>query len=51
MRRIPVNADFRIDAEALQKAIAADRTRGELPFCTVGNAGTVNSGAIDDLES
>src|SRR5215831_7509856 len=50
LRRIPVNADFRIDVQALQKAIAADRTRGELPFCVVGNAGAVNSGAIDDLE-
>lgn len=48
LRRIPVNVDFRIDVQALQKAIAADRTRGELPFCVVGNAGAVNSGAIDN---
>lgn len=51
LRRIPVNADFRVDVTTLQTAIAEDRERGRQPFCIVGNAGTVNSGAIDDLES
>ena len=29
--------------------IREDRAAGHLPFCIVGNAGTVNTGAIDDL--
>jgi aromatic-L-amino-acid decarboxylase len=50
LRRIPVNADFQIDLKALASAIADDRARGFQPCCVVGNAGTVNTGAIDDLE-
>ncbi|MBI5029969.1 MAG: aminotransferase class V-fold PLP-dependent enzyme [Chloroflexi bacterium] len=49
LRKIPVDADFQIDINAMQNAIAEDRAAGHLPFCIVGNAGTVNTGAIDDL--
>ena len=49
LREIPVDSEFRIELGALRRAIAADRTAGHLPFCVVGNAGTVNTGAIDDL--
>jgi glutamate/tyrosine decarboxylase-like PLP-dependent enzyme len=49
LRRIAVDADFRIDTGALRAAIAADRTAGRRPFCVVGSAGTVNTGATDDL--
>jgi aromatic-L-amino-acid decarboxylase len=49
MRRVPVSADFRIDLAALESALAADRAAGRRPCCIVGNAGTVNTGAIDDL--
>ncbi len=49
LRKIPVNADFQIDIAALEEAIAADKAAGYQPFCIVGNAGTVNTGAIDDL--
>jgi aromatic-L-amino-acid/L-tryptophan decarboxylase len=51
LRKIPVNADFEIDVAALRTAIAADREAGHQPFGIVGNAGTVNTGAIDDLEA
>lgn len=49
LRRIPVAPDFRIDLAALEAAIAEDRREGRRPCCVVGNAGTVNTGAIDDL--
>jgi glutamate/tyrosine decarboxylase-like PLP-dependent enzyme len=49
LRKIPVNADFTIDTAALRTAIAQDRAAGHQPICVVGNAGTVNTGAYDDL--
>ncbi len=48
-RRIPVTADFMVDLEALRAAVAEDRAAGRRPFCVIGNAGTVNTGATDDL--
>jgi len=49
LRKIPVAADFRIDLEVLRRTLADDRAAGRRPCCVVGNAGTVNTGAIDDL--
>jgi len=49
LRRIAGDADFRIDPGALRAAITADRAAGRRPFCVVGTAGTVNTGATDDL--
>lgn len=51
LHSLPVDADYRLDLAALERAIAADRAQGRRPFCVVGNAGTVNTGAIDDLEA
>ncbi|HKG23942.1 MAG TPA: pyridoxal-dependent decarboxylase, partial [Blastocatellia bacterium] len=51
LRRIPVNGDYEIDVDALRGAISEDRARGLAPFCVIGNAGTVNTGAIDDLSA
>lgn len=48
-RRVPVNNDFEIDVKQLRAMIAADRAAGHQPFCVVGTAGTVNTGATDDL--
>jgi aromatic-L-amino-acid decarboxylase len=50
LRKIAIDDDFRIDVEALRQEIAADRRDGRTPFCVVGTAGTVNTGAIDDLD-
>jgi glutamate/tyrosine decarboxylase-like PLP-dependent enzyme len=49
LRTIPVDGDFRIDLLALESHIVSDRRGGREPFCVVANAGTVNTGAIDDL--
>jgi glutamate/tyrosine decarboxylase-like PLP-dependent enzyme len=49
LHRIPVGADFRIDLVALRAAIEDDLSRGLQPICVIGNAGTVNTGAFDDL--
>jgi glutamate/tyrosine decarboxylase-like PLP-dependent enzyme len=51
LRKIPVNAEFQIDLAALETHLAADRQAGWQPFCLVGNAGTVNTGAFDDLQA
>lgn len=50
-RRIRVNADYQIDLESLERTIAEDKAKGMKPFCVVGNAGTVNTGATDDLNA
>jgi glutamate/tyrosine decarboxylase-like PLP-dependent enzyme len=49
-RQIPVDDEYRIDVAALKAAVAADRAAGHVPFCVIGTAGTVNTGATDDLE-
>jgi aromatic-L-amino-acid decarboxylase len=51
LRRIPVDDDYKIRIDLLEERIAADRSIGYLPFCIIGNAGTVNTGSIDDLEA
>jgi glutamate/tyrosine decarboxylase-like PLP-dependent enzyme len=51
LRRIATNADLQIGTEALRLAIAEDRAAGFRPACIIGTAGTVNSGAIDDLNA
>jgi len=49
LRLIPADSRHRIDLAALEKTINADRASGFTPFFVVGTAGTVNTGAIDDL--
>lgn len=49
LRKIDVDDNFCIDLHALQRAIDEDRRNGLRPIAIVGNAGTVNTGAIDDL--
>jgi glutamate/tyrosine decarboxylase-like PLP-dependent enzyme len=49
LRKIPVDSNFRIRISDLEKSISEDRKKGYKPICIIGNAGTVNTGAIDDL--
>jgi glutamate/tyrosine decarboxylase-like PLP-dependent enzyme len=46
---IPTNDLHQIDIDALNPAIAQDRNAGLTPFLVIGAAGTVDTGAIDDL--
>jgi len=50
-REAPTHRDYTMDARALAKALADDRARGFRPIALVANAGTVRTGAIDDLEA
>ncbi|HQT88783.1 MAG TPA: pyridoxal-dependent decarboxylase [Acidiphilium sp.] len=49
LRRIPTDADYRIDLTVLEAQIIADRAAGHTPFLIVATAGTVDVGAIDPL--
>lgn len=49
-RKIPVHANFTIHLDQLEKQIQADQQAGLIPLCVVGNAGTVNTGAVDPLD-
>ena len=51
LRLIPVNDAYEIDIPALEAAIAADKAAGLHPFCVIGHAGTVNTGALDNLDA
>jgi aromatic-L-amino-acid/L-tryptophan decarboxylase len=50
VRSVPADSMFRIRLDLLEQAVARDRATGRLPFLVVGNAGTTNTGAVDDLE-
>lgn len=49
--RVPSDAACRMDVAALRMAVARDRAAGLQPACVIATAGTVNTGAIDDLEA
>lgn len=51
LRKVPVGDDYTIDLAALDMMIAADRAAGYRPICVIGNAGTINTGAVDDLNA
>ena len=49
LRLLPTDDRHQIEIAALTEAIARDRKAGLTPFLVVGTAGTVDTGAIDDL--
>ena len=49
LRLLPTDDHHQIEIAALTEAIARDRKAGLTPFLVVGTAGTVDTGAIDDL--
>ena len=51
LRIIPMDDLFQMNTAALEDAIIADRDAGMTPFFIAATAGTVNVGAIDDLQA
>jgi len=51
LRKIETDDGFRMRLDRLRDAIASDRANGLLPAIVVGNAGTVNTGAVDPLDA
>lgn len=50
LRTVPTDPRGRMRLDRLRAALSEDRARGLRPWAIVGNAGTVNRGAIDDLD-
>ena len=51
LRKVKTLPDFSMDTGHLRELIAADRSQGLKPILVVGTAGTVATGAIDDLST
>ncbi len=51
LRRVPSRPDFTMDVAALEAMLDADMANGMLPFAIVGHCGSINVGAIDDLDA
>ena len=51
VRMIESDEQFSIRLDALERKIEGDRAGDYEPFLVVGSAGTVNTGAVDDLEA
>lgn len=49
LRRVPTKADLTMDIDQLRQMVRQDRADGLAPACVIATAGTVNTGAIDDL--
>jgi glutamate/tyrosine decarboxylase-like PLP-dependent enzyme len=50
VRLVSCDNRFRMNVGALRQIIADDLESGLKPFCVVGSAGTVNTGAVDPLD-
>lgn len=50
-RLLPSDEHCRLPLEVLQQSVAADRAAGWRPLAVVAQAGTTNTGAIDDLSA
>ena len=50
VRLVAADDRFRMNVRLLRQTIANDLENGMKPFCVVGSAGTVNTGAVDPLD-
>ena len=51
LKKIAVNEDYTINIDALKKQITKDKANGLQPICIIATSGTVNTGAIDNLNA
>jgi glutamate/tyrosine decarboxylase-like PLP-dependent enzyme len=51
LRKVRTRSDLTMDLGHLRELIAADRSNGLTPIVVIGTAGTVATGAIDDLST
>jgi glutamate/tyrosine decarboxylase-like PLP-dependent enzyme len=51
LRKLESDSSFRLPLDALERAVAEDRTAGRKPFLVVANAGTTSTGAVDPLSA
>jgi aromatic-L-amino-acid decarboxylase len=49
VRLVPSHSDFTMDVRELDQMLAADRARGDLPFCVVAQLGSINVGAVEPI--
>ncbi len=49
LRHIRIDRNFAIDLDRLRAEVKQDRADGFAPFCVIATAGTVNTGASDDI--
>jgi aromatic-L-amino-acid/L-tryptophan decarboxylase len=49
LRRVRVDDNFALDVDRLRAEVKQDRADGFQPFCCIATAGTVNTGASDDI--
>ena len=51
LRKVPVDAAFRMNPAALEALIAEDRIHGRLPIAVVATAGTTSTTSVDPLQA
>lgn len=51
LRKIPSDAEFRMEPEALRQAMAADAADGRTPCCIIVSTGTTSTTSVDPLEA
>lgn len=49
VRKIAVDAEFRMRPDLLEEAVAADRRNGRRPFCVVATVGTTSTTSVDPV--
>ncbi|MDX1745077.1 MAG: pyridoxal-dependent decarboxylase [Halobacteriales archaeon] len=49
VRLVPSTDQFTMDLDALEACLDEDAANGDVPFCVVGQVGSINVGAIDPL--
>jgi aromatic-L-amino-acid decarboxylase len=51
LRHVPVDTDYRMDADKLEEQIKSDIASGLRPWLVIASAGTTDTGAVDPLEA